>query len=121
MGGFAIVFVRTGPPRPTPTAAGNPLVSTPLRSPASGIVSHSPEIRLFLSPQKSARLLRPTAIALTLLKVAIFGASIAVIHCMYGLRARAVIDIARKIPPAFVVASSWCMGVAVLIDIAANV
>ena len=53
--------------------------------------------------------------------MAIFGASIAVIHCMYGLPARAVIDIPRNIPPAFVVASSWCMGVAVLIDIAANV
>ncbi len=55
---------------------------------------------------ESARLLRPTAIALTLLKAAIFGASIAVIHCMYGLRARAVMDIARNIPPAFIVASS---------------
>ncbi len=70
---------------------------------------------------ESARLFAAGPVLLTILKVALFGLSIAAVHCMFGLRCRTVIDIARNIPSAFVASSSWCMAVAVLVDIVANV
>ena len=80
---------------------------------------HISSLRVMLL--ESAAIFAAGPIFLTVVKVMIFGISIAVIHCLYGLRCRATIDIARNIPPAVVTASSWCMVAAVLVDIAVNV
>ena len=71
------------------------------------LVIHPTQLARALS--ESARLFAAGPVLLTILKVALFGLSIAAVHCMFGLRCRTVIDIARNIPSAFVASSSWCM------------